>query len=177
MACIAVGNNKGNIGKAHWPFNSVPFWSSIMDLTIGLFNHTQQRAEVIDINVSDVQEWIDNMQAEYTIECCELEGDSISIKNFGELCTLTQWLEANPHENAEAIADFIGCFSVQDLDGYHDAFTGCTDFSEYAAEYADDCILCDLPKNHPARSYFDYDTFERDFKHDFTVGVFVWRNI
>jgi len=148
-----------------------------MDLTIGLFNHTQQRAESISIDVSGVQEWIDNMQAEYTLECCELESESIRIKNFGELCKLVQWLEDNPYENAAAVADFIGCFSVHDLNGYHDAFTGCTDFSEYAAEYADDCILCGLDQNHPARNYFDYESFENDLQHDFTVGVFVWRNI
>jgi len=148
-----------------------------MELAIGLFNHNQQRAESISIDVSDVQEWIDNMQAEYTIECCELESESVRIKNFGELCKLVQWLEDNPHENAEAIADFIGCFSVHDLNSYHDAFTGCIDFSEYAAEYADDCVLCDIDENHPARRYFDYDAFERDLQHDHTVGVFVWRNI
>jgi len=148
-----------------------------MDLTIGLFNHTQQRAESVDINVSDVQEWIDNMQDECTVECCELEGESICIRSFGELCGLVQWLEDNPHENAEAIADFIGCFSVHDLNSYHDAATGCADFSEYAVEYINDCILCDIDENHPARRYFDYDAFERDFKHDYTVGVFVWRNI
>lgn len=148
-----------------------------MDLTIGLFNHTQQRAESVNIDVSDFQEWIDNMQDECTVECCELEDESISIKNFGELCALVQWLEENPHENAEAIADFIRCFSVHDLNSYHDAATGCTDFSEYAAEYADDCLLRDLDQNHPARNYFDYDAFERDLQHDFTVGVFVWCNI
>ena len=148
-----------------------------MELAIGLFNHTQQCAEVIDIDVSDVQEWIDNMQAEYTVECCELEGESVRIKNLGELCALVHWLEGNPHENAAAIADFIGCFSVHDLDSYHDAATGCTDFSEYAAEYADDCLLCDIDQNHPARNYFDYDAFERDLQHDYIVGVFVWRNI
>jgi len=148
-----------------------------MELAIGLFNHTQQRAESISIDVSDVQEWIDNMQAEYTLECCELESESISVKNFGELCELVQWLEDNPYENAAAVADFIGCFSVHDLNSYHDAATGFTDFSEYAAEYADDCILCDIDRNHPARNYFDYDAFERDLQHDHTVGVFVWRNI
>jgi len=148
-----------------------------MDLTIGLFNHTQQRAESISINVSDVQEWIDNMQAEYSLECCELEGESICIRSFGELCELVRWLEDNPYENTNAVADFIRCFSVHDLNGYHDAFTGCADFSEYAAEYADDCVLCGLDQNHPARNYFDYDSFENDLQHDFTVGVFVWRNI
>jgi len=148
-----------------------------MELAIGLFNHTQQRAESINIDVSDVQEWLDNMQDECTVECCELEGESISIKNFGELCVLVQWLEDNSRENASAVADFIGCFSVHDIDSYHDAFTGCSDFSEYAAEYADDCILCGLDQNHPARNYFDYDSFENDLQHDFTVGVFVWRNI
>lgn len=148
-----------------------------MDLVIGLFNHTQQRAESVGIDVSDVQEWIDNMQAEYTVECVELEGESIRIKNFGELCTLVQWLEDNSRSCAAAVADFIDCFSVHDLDEYNDAFTGCTDFSEYATEYVDDCILCDIDQNHPARAYFDYEAFERDLAHDFTIGVFVWRNI
>jgi len=148
-----------------------------MDLTIGLFNHTQQRAESISVNVSDVQEWIDNMQAEYTLECCELESESIGVKNFGELCKLVQWLEDNPYENTNAVADFIRCFSVHDLNSYHDAFTGCDDFSKYATEYADDCILCDLDQNHPARNYFDYESFENDLQYEYNVGVFVWRNI
>ncbi len=148
-----------------------------MDLTIGLFNHTQVRAESVNIDVSDVQDWIDNMQAEYTVECVELEGNGIRAKNFGELCALVQWLEDNSRENIDAIVDFVNCFSVQDLDSYHDAFTGATGFSEYAAEYADDCVLCGLDRDHPARSYFDYDSFENDLQHDFTVGVFVWRNI
>lgn len=148
-----------------------------MELVIGLFNHTQQRAESIDIDVSNVQEWIDNMQAEYTLECVELEGESISVKTFGELCTLVQWIEDNPYEKAEAIADFVNCFSVRNLDSYSDSYTGCTDFSEYATEYVEDCILCGIDQNHPARSYFDYDAFERDLAYDYTVGIFVWRNV
>ncbi len=151
--------------------------SFIIDLTIGLFNHTRQRAENIDIDVSDVQEWIDNMQDEYTLECCKLEGDSVAVKNFGELCELVQWLEDNSRENAEAVADFVNCFSVQDIGLYHAAFTGCTDFSKFTTEYVNDCILCDIDQNHPARAYFDYGSFESDLRHYFTVGVFVWRNV
>ena len=148
-----------------------------MDLTIGLFNHTQQSAEVVIIDVSDVQEWIDNIKAEYTVECVELEDESVVVKNFGDLCTLVQWLEANTRENAAAVADFINCFSVHDLDSYRDAFTGCDNFSEYATEYIDDCILCDIDQDHPARQYFDYDAFESELRHDFTIGAFVWRNV
>lgn len=149
-----------------------------MYLALGLFNHTQQHAEsVYNIDVSDVQEMIDNMQDECTLECVELEGESVAVKSFGELCKLVQWIEENTRENVDAIVDFVNCFSVHDLNNYNDAFTGCTNFSEYAAEYADDCILCDIDKNHPARLYFDYDSFENDLRHDHTVGVFVWRNI
>ena len=148
-----------------------------MELVIGLFNHTRQRAEVVNIDVSGVQELIENMQDEYALECVELEGESVRIKNFGELCTLVQWIEDNPRSCAAAVADFIGCFSVHDLDEYHNAFTGCTDFSKYATECADDCILCDIDQNHPARAYFNYDAFERDLAYDFTVGIFVWHNI
>lgn len=148
-----------------------------MDLVIGLFNHTQQRAESIDIDVSDVQEWLDNMQAEYTLDCVELEGESVAVRSFGDLCELVRWLEENTHESVEAIVDYVNCFSVRDLDSYSDSYTGRTDFSEYASEYVDDCVLCDLPKNHAARSYFDYDAFENDLRHDFTVGAFVWRNV
>ena len=148
-----------------------------MDLVIGLFNHTHQRADSISIDVSDVQELLNNMQDEVTLECVELEGESISIKNLGELCSLVQWIEENPHEAPAAIADFLDCFSVHDLDSYPDSYTGCTDFSEYAAEFADDCILCDIDQNHPARRYFDYDAFEHDLKHDYYVGRYVWRNV
>ena len=148
-----------------------------MDLVLGLFNHTQQRAESINIDVSNVQEWIDNMQDEYTLECVELEGNSVVVKNLGELCTLVQWLEDNPNEAPAAIADFVNCFSVRELDSYSDSYTGCTCFSEYAAQYIDDCILDGIDQNHPARAYFDYDAFERDLEYDFTIGIFVWRNV
>ena len=148
-----------------------------MDLVIGLFNHTRQRAEVANIGVLDVQEWIDNMQDEYTLECVELEGNSVAVKNLGELCTLVQWLEDNSRSCAAAVADFIDCFSVHDLDSYSDSYTGWTDFSEYATEFADDCILCDIDRDHPAKRYFDYDAFERDLAYDFTIGIFVWRNV
>lgn len=148
-----------------------------MDLVIGLFNHTQQRAESVDIDASDVQQWLDGLQDEYTLECCELEGESVAVKNLGDLCTLVQWIEENSNEAPEAIADFLDCFCVHDLDHYHDAFTGCDDFSEYATEFANDCILCDIDRDHPAKRYFDYDAFERDLAYDFTVGIFVWRNV
>lgn len=148
-----------------------------MELVIGLFNHTRQRAEVANIGVLDVQEWIDNMQDEVTLECVNLEGEAVRIKNLGDLCTLVQWLEENPREAPEAIADFLDCFCVHDLDSYHDSYTGSADFSAYATEVANDCILYDIDRDHPVKRYFDYDAFERDLAYDYYVGRYVWRSV
>ena len=144
-------------------------------LKTGVFNHSKQMALSVDVESSYLLEWVDSQQDEMTIECLEIDTQSFStIKCFDDLIALVDWLDNQSYIDLDQIADYLDLFSLSDLHWYDDKHTGCNDFSEYAAQLADDCLLYTVADD--VRRYFDYDAFERDLAFDYSIGRYVWRD-
>lgn len=145
-------------------------------LTLGLFNHSKQTALSIDVESCNLSDWLESQHDEMTLECVEIDAQAFSSINcFDDLIALVDWLDSQDFIDLDQVSDFLSLFSLSDLDSYDDYHTGCNDFSEYAQEIADDCLLHSVPDD--IKCYFDYAAFERDLSFDYTIGRYVWRNV
>ena len=144
-------------------------------LKMGLFNHSQQTALSVDLESSDLSEYLESQTDELTIECLEIELQAFStIKCFDDLLSLVDWLDNQSYIDLDQVSDYLDLFNLSDLHWYDEKHTGCSDFSEYAAQLADDCLLCNVSDD--VKQYFDYDAFEHDLSFDYTIGRYVWRD-
>lgn len=144
-------------------------------LTLGLFNHSKQTALSIDVESYDLAEWLESQSDELTLECLEIDTQAFpSIKSFDGLVTLVDWLENQSYIDLDQVSDYLDIFRLEDLHLYDDMHTGCNDFSEYAQDLADDCLLHSVPDD--VKLYFDYDRFEHDLSFDYSIGRYVWRS-
>ena len=144
-------------------------------LTLGLFNHSKQHALSVDVESCDLSEWLESQSDEMTLECVEIDTQAFpTIKSIDSLATLVDWLDCQSYINLDQISDYLDLFNVADLHLYDDAHTGCDDFSAYAQDLADECLLHSVPDN--VKIYFDYDRFEHDLSFDYSIGRYVWRN-
>lgn len=144
-------------------------------LTLGLFNHSKQSALSVDVESYDFAEWLGSQYDEMSLECLEIDTQAFpTIKCFDDLSTLADWLENQSYIDLDQVADYLDLFNVADLHLYDDAHTGADDFSEYAQDMADDCLLHSVPDD--VKRYFNYDAFEHDLSFDYSIGRYVWRN-
>lgn len=147
----------------------------VYTLTLGLFNHSKQHALSIDVESSDLSEWLDSQAKMVALECLEIDMQAFpTIKCFDDLIALVEWLDNQSYIDLDQVSDYLDLFNLSDLHGYDDKHTGCSDFSEYAAQLADECFLYDVPDT--VKQYFDYDAFEHDLSFDYTIGRYVWRD-
>ena len=144
-------------------------------LTLGLFNHSKQAALSIDVESFDLSEWLESQSDEITLECLEIDTQAFpTIKGFDSLVTLVDWLDSQSYIDLDQLSDYLDFFRLDDLHLYDDAHTGSDDFSEYAQNLADECLLYNVPDD--VMRYFDYDRFEHDLSFDYAIGRYVWRN-
>ena len=144
-------------------------------LKMGMFNHSQQTALSVDVESCDLSEWIESQQDEMVLECVEIELQAFStIRCFDDLLSLVKWLDNQSHVDLDQVADYLDLFNLSDLTWFDDKHTGCSDFSEYAANLADECLLYNVSDD--VRNYFDYDAFEHDLSFDYSIGRYVWRD-
>ena len=144
-------------------------------LALGLFNHSKQHALSVAVKSYDLLEWVDSQQDEMTLECVEIDAQAFpTIKCFGDLIALVDWLDNQSYIDLDQVSDYLDLFNLSDLHWYDDKHTGSNDFSEYAAQLADDCLLCNVPDD--VKNYFDYASFEHDLSFDYTIGRYVWRD-
>ena len=144
-------------------------------LKMGLFNHSQQTALSVDLESYDLSEWLESQTGEMTLECVEIDAQAFStIKCFDDLLALVDWLDNQSHINLDQVSDYLELFNLSDMHWYDDKHTGCDDFSEYAAEIADECLLYNVSDD--VKHYFDYGAFEHDLRFEYTIGRYVWRD-
>ena len=144
-------------------------------LKIGMFNHSQQTAQSFGIESYDLSEYLESQTDEITLECVEIDAQAFStIRCFDDLLSLVEWLENQSYIDLDQVSDYLDLFNLSDLHWFDDKHTGCSDFSEYAADLADDCLLCNVSDD--VKNYFDYASWERDLSYDYTIGRYVWRD-
>lgn len=144
-------------------------------LNLGLFNRSKQTVQSVDVESSDLPEWLESQTDEMTLECVEIDLQAFpSVKSFCDLLSLVDWLDNQSYIDLDQVADYLDLFNLSDLHWYDDKHTGCSDFSEYSQSLADDLLSCE--KNSLMEKYFDYDAFEHDLSFDYTIGRYVWRN-
>lgn len=144
-------------------------------LTLALFNHSKQAALSVNIESYDFSEWLESQADEMTLECLEIDAHAFpTIKCFDNLATLVDWLDNQSYIDLDQVSDYLDLFSLSDLDSYDDCHTGCNDFSEYAQDLADECLLHSVSDD--VKRYFDYDRFEHDLSFDYAIGRYVWRS-
>ena len=144
-------------------------------LALGLFNHSKQTALSVTVETYDLPEFLESQTDELTIECLEINMQAFpTIKSFNDLLNLVDWLDNQSYIDLDQIADYLDLFNLSDLHWYDDKHTGCSDFSDYAQNIADECLLHSVPET--VKQYFDYDALEHDLSFDYSIGRYVWRD-
>jgi antirestriction protein len=99
-------------------------------------------------------------------DCC----DGLEIGEYSSLSEIAERFEfiEDCHDEDLAIACLKLGSDLDDAKDYLNRFAGSADsFLDYASEYADECLLGDVPNN--VRFYFDYQAFARDLACEMTT--------
>jgi hypothetical protein len=149
-----------------------------VDLVCFNHNHQIRQTWYVDDEL-EFQEFMDDFKSvELTLEELHVDGTVMTSNTTLEVVggNLADIIEAVDTYDADSVQDYIAIFGiayVENIEAYH---TGVKDFPAFAREQAEEFLRSHEVLEEVSR-YFDYEAYEADLSHSYSIGTYVWNNV